>query len=301
MKGVNKGEYTRAGLVAVMIPNVGWGLSDVCIAIIGRGQVVTWVHGVTGAFFAIGVLVAMRNKLNFRKFLRAFPIGLQRAIVWGALFYAFQEDNPAIGITILSFSLIVSIVVFGPLLGEKVSPQILAIAFVGVVGVILTANTSLTGVEFSKSAIIAIAMLPLAASGTYVLRHVLKSVNPQESTTYMYLWIAILYTPVMFFIDPVFEFTNYEIFIIAVLTIAGTGGHFLFSYSQKYTTFRFNAIASTLHVPATALFSWWLIDATLLPHQIVGMVIVIGVVAYMSIATHPKDDQATAENLVLEA
>lgn len=253
-----------------------------------------------GAVFGFFIFVAIRQKVSFKDFLHTFPIGLQRSIVWGGLFYAFQEDNPAIGITIMSFSLIVSIVVFGPLLGEKVTPKILLLAGLGVVGVVLTSNESLTQFEFSASAWICIALLPVSAAGTYILRRVLNTVPERASATYMYSWIGILYTPVMFFVNPEFGFTNHEIFVLIVLMVFGAGGHFLFSMSQSRTSYRFNAIASTVHIPATAIFTWWFIGGTLQPHQILGMVIVISVVTYLSIARHEKQDGESGESLVLE-
>jgi|GEM_PF-5341785 len=290
-------EYTLSGFAAVAGTNIGWGVSDICIKIIGRGQVATWIHGVTGAIFLLIVMAVLRTPLKLKDFYKSFPIGLQRALTWSAVFIAFQEDNPAIAITILSFSLVVSIIVFGPMLGEKLTPQILMLSFVGVIGLVMTSLNSFDSFSLSKGALISLIALPVASAGTYILRNVQKEVPSRTAACYMYVWIAILLTPVMFFINPRFEFTNHEIFVIGVLTVLGAGGHLFFNYSQKKTSFRFNAIASTIHTPATAIFAWWFIGGTLQPHQILGMVVVTGVVAYMSIATRSKKVQELEENL----
>ncbi len=295
-----KREFTPAGFLSVIAPNLGWGISDVCIALIGRGQVVTWVHGVTGAMLGILILLVLRKKFVVKDFFRAFPIGLHRAIIWGALFIAFQEDNPTIAITILSFSLIISIVVFGPLLGEKVTPKIIVLACIGVMGVILTSLSTLSNFEISFGAILALIVLPVASAGTFILRKVQQSVPATTTPTYMYIWIAIIYTPIMFFINPEFNFSNHEYFLILVLTITGAGGHFLFSLSQSRTSFRFNAIASTIHTPSTAIFSWLILDDLLKPHQLVGMIIVTAVVGYVSATSKKKKDPEQSENLVLD-
>lgn len=291
-------EYTYAGLAGVLVTNPLWGLADVCVAIIGRGQVVTWVHSATAGIFLCFLVVLAGTKLSFRDFLNAFPIGLQRAIVWAALFYAFQTDNPAIGITIMSFSTVVSIVVFGPMLGEKLNPKILAMSSIAVVGVLLTSLQEFGGFAFSSAAIACICVLPISSAGTYVLRNVQKKVPANASGCYMFLWVAVLYTPLMPFIHPRFEFTNHEILILIILMVAGGLGHFIFGISQNHTTFRFNAIATTLHTPMTALFSWWFISKTLHLHQIIGMIIVISVVAYLSIVTHPKEEELPLENFL---
>ncbi len=295
-QGISK-EYTATGFLAVSGSHIGWGISDVCIKIIGRGQVATWVHGVTGAIFLIFVMFVLRTPLKLKDFLKSFPIGAQRALSWAAIFIAFQEDNPAIAITVLSFSLVVSIIVFGPMLGEKLNAQILLLSFVGVIGLLMTSLTDLNSFELSKGALISLIALPIASAGTYILRNVQKQVPTNTVACYMYIWIAILLTPVMFFVNPKFGFTNHEIFIIIVLTVFGAGGHIFFNYSQKRTSFRFNAIASTVHTPSTAIFTWWFLGGTLEYHQILGMVIVTGVVAYMSIVTRSKKVQELEESL----
>lgn len=290
-------EFTPGGLFAVTGSNIGWGIADVCIKIIGRGQVVTWVHGIMGAFFLTTYVLFTRQKLVWKHFLASFPIGLQRAVVWSALFIAFQDDNPSIGITVLSFSLVVSIIVFGPRLGEKLTAQILILAFIGSIGLVLTSVESFTDFTMSRGAILSIIVLPVASSGTYILRKVQKTVPAKTAPAYMYIWIAILTSVSIPFFKPEFGFTNHEVFVLIVLMVFGAGGHLFFNYSQEHTSFRFNAIASTIHTPATALFALWFIGDTLNFHQVVGMIVVTVVVAYMSIATKKPEVQELEESL----
>ena len=88
-----------------------------------------------------------------------------------------------------------------------------------------------------------------------------------------------------------------EYFVHLCMAILGAGGHMSFNYSQKRTSFRFNAIASTIHTPVTAIFAWWLLGENLKPHQMFGIVIVTGVVAYMSLSTRSKKAQEFEKNL----
>lgn len=294
---INPQEFTLAGLLAVGGANIGWGLADVCISIIGRGQVITWIHGIMGAIFLGFYVFFTKEKFVCKDFKASFPIGLQRTVVWSALFIAFQDDNPSIGITVISFSLVVSIVVFGPRLGEKLTPRILILAFIGTIGLILTSVESFTNFTLSRGAVLSLLVLPIAASGTYVLRNVQKKVPVETTPMYMYMWIAILASISIPFFDPKFSFTNHEILVLLVLMVFGAGGHIFFNYSQQHTSFRFNAIASTIHNPSTAIFAWWLVSDTLHLHQIVGMIIVTVVVAYMSVSTRRKAVQELEENL----
>ena len=290
-------EYTVGGIAAVTSCNIGWGVSDICINIIGRGQVATWIHGVTGAAFLFFITLVLRYPLNFKDFLNSFPIGLQRTVVWSAMFIAFQDDNPSIAITVMSFSLVLSIVVFGPRLGEPLTKQILVISFIGFIGLVLTSVKSFTDFELSKGALIALVVLPVASAGTFILRNTQKKVPSNTNACYMYIWIALLTSIVIPFLHPKFNFTNHEIFVIGVLTVLGAGGHILFNYSQPRTTFRFNNIASSVHTPATAIFAWWFIGSTLVVHQILGIVIVTATVAYMSFVTKKPEVQELEENL----
>lgn len=290
-------EYSNSGLLALTSANIGWGIADVCITIIGRGQVVTWIHGITGAIFLLTISIFLGGKFSWKDFISSFPIGLQRAVVWSAIFIAFQEDNPSIAITVISFSLVVSIVVFGPKLGEKLTPKILVLAFIGSIGLLLTSVKSFTDFELSKGAIISLLVLPVMSAGTYILRNVQKKVPAKTAPVYMYAWIALLTSFLIPFSNPRFDFTNHEIFVLVVLMVFGAGGHYLFNYSQPRTSFRFNAIASTVHTPATAIFTWWFIGGTLNFQQILGMVIVTVVVAYMSISAKRPEVQEFEESL----
>lgn len=292
-------EYTFAGMAAVTSANVGWGLTDNLIKILGRGQLITWVYGVSGSLFILGVLLVTREKLVWKDFIRSFPIGLQRAIVWSVLFIAFQEDNPAIAITVLSFSLVVSIIVFGPRLGEEITSKVIFLSIIGSFGLIMTSVVSFSDLQFSRGAILAVCVLPVAAAGTYVLRNVLKSVPSKPTALYMHVWVAILLTFALPFIHQKAGFTNKEVWLIVVMAVVGAGGHLINNYSQHHTTFRFNAIASTIHTPASAIFAWWLVGSTLLFHQIIGMVIVTGVVGYFAVTTRKPEIQELDENLAI--
>lgn len=289
-------EFTKKGFLLITIPNIGWGIADVCIAYIGRGQVVTWVHSFTAALFLISLTFVLKQKINIKDFLNAFPYGVQRAILWGVLFYAFQEDNPTIAITVLSFAIVLTVVIFGPLMGEKVTLKIVSIALIGVVGLVLTSNQNLTEFSFSKGAVLALIMLPLSSAGTYILRHVQKKVPSNMTGLYMYTWIALIYTPVMFFVNPRFEFTSFDIFVIIVLMITGAGGHLLFGISQDHTTLRANAILSIIHIPVTAIASWIFLSRELKLHQMLGIVIVVSVVTYFSISSHSKEVEEALES-----
>ena len=292
-------EYALSGLITVVVANIIWGISDICIKIIGRGQLVTCILGFTGFIFLAAVSYATKNPLSLKEFLRAFPIGLQRAVIWAGLFIAYQQDNPAISTTIYSFSLVVAIVLFGPLLGEKVTARILLISLVGVIGVVLTANESFSRLHLSSGSIIVLALLPVGAAGTYLLRNLQKTVPAETAPTYYFLWVGILMLPIALLSHPRYEFTHHEIFVIVIMAITGAGGHLLYSLSQKGTTFQFNAIAGTVHSPSTAICAFLFLGSTLKWHQVVGMVIVIAVVAYISIAVKKPEVQELDENLLV--
>ena len=275
---------------------MGWGIADVCIAYIGRGQVVTWIHCTTAALFLFSLMPILKQNFSLKAFWNSFPYGLLRALSWGLLFYAFQADNPTVAITISSFSIVLTVAVFGPLMGEKLTARVVLLALVGVVGLILTSNQSLNEFSFSKGVVAAFIALPIASSGTYVLRHVQKKVPSDMTGLYMYTWVAILFTPVMFFISPRFEFTNFDIFVIIVLMVTGAGGHLLFGISQEHTTLRANAILGIIHIPMTAIMSWIFLSKGLHIHQMVGMAIVITVVTYFSITSHQRDVEEVLES-----
>ncbi len=290
-------DYALSGLIAVFAANIIWGISDVCIKIIGRGQLVTCILGFTGFIFLLLIALIRRDTISFKEFLYAFPLGFQRSIIWAGIFIAYQQDNPAIATTIYSFSLVVAIVFFGPLLGEKITARILIITLVGVLGVVLTASESLTNLKFSSGSIIVLLLLPLGAAGTFMLRKLQQNVPAETAPLYYFLWVGILMLPIALLSHPEFGFTRHDYFVIVVMAITGAGGHYLYSISQKSTTFQFNSIAGTLHSPSTAICAYLFIGSTLVWSQMVGMAIVIVVVAYISISTKKPDVQILEENV----
>ncbi|MFN8015268.1 MAG: DMT family transporter [Acidimicrobiia bacterium] len=290
-------EYTYAGLAAVLSANIGWGFADNLISLLNRGNLVVWLHSTTGAIFLLVVTLGLKQKLVWKDFLHTFPIGLQRSIVWIALFLAFQEDNPAIGITVLSFAGVIVILVFGPKLGEKITPKILVLSLIGVIGLLATSLKDLNQFEFTRGSLLALMVLPVSAAGTYILRNVQKKVPTKTAPFYMYMWIAILTTPLLSIIDVRLGFTTKDTIVLILLAIIGAGGHLLFTYSQNHTSFRFNTIASTIHNPMTAIGAWLLLDKVLKVHQIIGMAIVSCVVAYMTLSTRKKAALELQENL----
>lgn len=106
--------------------------------------------------------------------------------------------------------------------------------------------------------------------------------------------------PVALLSHPHYEFTHHELFVIVVMAITGAGGHLLYSLSQKGTTFQFNAIASSVHSPSTAIFGFWFIGITLAWHQLLGMAIVIAVVLYVSITAKKPTVQESLESQLQE-
>lgn len=293
-------DYAISGLVAIISANLIWGISDVAISYLERGLLTVALCGLGGFVVLIIIQLIKGTPLSFRDFLHAFPIGLQRSVIWAGLFIAFEKDNPAIATTIFSFSLVVAVVVFGPLVGEKITVRIVVISLVGVLGVVLTSNESFMELKFSTASWIVLAMLPISAAGTYLLRDLQKRVPAESSATYYFLWVGIIMTPISLFMSPRFEFRNLEFAAMIAMFITGALGHYLYSISQKNTTFQFNAVASSIHSPATAICAWLFLDSKLAFHQWVGMVIVIGVVAYISISAKSKEIQELDETLSTE-
>ena len=247
---------TLKGFTFLLVANTGWGISDVFIAYLSRGQFTTWFHGVTGAIFLYIVFLFTKEKFSFYEFRKTFWIGLQRSIVWTVLFFAFQEDNPAIAISILATSGIFAILAFSRFEGEKPTIEIYAYSIVAVIGVLLVSLKNLDQFSFTLSALLSIFILPISALGTTILQHVQKTVPANKSGFYMYLWIAILISFTLPFYNLSYKLTFKEFGIFVLLAIFGAGGHILYGISQNLTTFNMNIIASNIHVPLTAIFTF---------------------------------------------
>lgn len=279
---------TLRGLTVLMFANLGWGLCDVLIAYVSRGQFTTWFHGVTGTIVLGTILLFQGKKFSVQEFKSAFPLGLQRAAVWTVLFYAFQEGNPTIAITILSFSSVLAIIIFSKYLNEKPTLIIYMSALFGTVGVILASLKSLDSFVLTTGAILSLIILPVSSAGPFIVRKVQNKVPADKSAFYMYVWVSIIITFTLPFANITYSLTTKEIWIFALMALVGAGGHLLYNLSQKQTSFIVNIIVSNIHIPATAILSYILIDKSLNVHQIVGILIIVAVVAFVSIKQHER-------------
>ena len=255
---------------------------DTIIAQLSLGEFTVWVHGVTGAIFLFTIMVIQKQKFVFKEFLNTFYLGIQRSIVWAALFIAFQEDNPTIAITIASFSSVISILVFSRFFHEKITPRVLTLAMFGIVGCLFISLKNLDNFTFSRGAILALMILPLASTGPYLVRKTQVKVPVKKSAMYMYLWVAILLSFTYPFFPKNILIGTHEIVLIAILTITGAGGHILYNYAQVHTSYILSILVSNIHTVSTAIFAYIILGRTLNIHQIIGVIITLSVVGFVS-------------------
>lgn len=293
-------DYTKAGLVSVLSAFIIWGISDVSMGYVGRGQITLSIVSIAGFIFLAVINMIKKERLTVQDFFKSFPIGLQKTIVWAGLYIAYQYSNPAIVVTILSFSLVISIVLYSPLLGEKVSAKIVYVSLVGVVGLILTSVPSLGSFHISIGVLIALLLLPIFSASAFLIRNTLKHVPSQTVATYYFLWSGIITLPVAIMSRPSSAYSKSDVVAIAAIIVTGCVGHLFYNFSQKATSLQFNSVASALHVPSTALFAWIILRDTLAIHQLVGMAIALCAVVFVALTANQQEDQELEKSPQLE-
>ena len=197
-----KSNKTLIGVSCLTVTNIFWGLTDILVAYLARGQLTTWVHSFLGAIFLLSFLYVLKIKF--------------RAVNWSVLFYAFGQANPAISIAILSFSGVFAIVFYSKFIDDKPDGVIYLLASIGVIGVILISVDDFQNITFNKGAVIALIILPISAAGTLVLRRVQIRVPANKSGLYTFIWASLLLFPTLFFVDVKFAITGREFYIVQI-------------------------------------------------------------------------------------
>ncbi len=273
-----KSNKTLIGVSCLTITNIFWGLTDILVAYLARGQLTTWIHSFLGAIFLLSFLYVLKIKFNYKEFLSAFPIGFHRAVTWSVLFYAFGQANPAISIAILSFSGVFAIVFYSKFIDDKPDGVIYLLASIGVIGVILISVDDFQNITFNKGAVIALIILPISAAGTLVLRRVQIRVPANKSGLYTFIWASLLLFPTLFFVDVKFAITGREFYIFVLLAVLASLGHLLYGISQTHTSYSSNILIANIHTPFTAIFAFFILRQTLTYFQLLGIGITIIIV-----------------------
>lgn len=201
---------------------------------------------------------------------------LMHGVYLGGVFWAVHRGMPAgISALIVGLQPLITALMAGPMLGEKILPKHwlgLGLGFVGVVVVLWPKFASIGGVtpETLAAAVIAVFGMSL---GTVLQKRFGDATDPVASATYQYLGAAVLMTVLSLTLETrSVTVTGELIFALAWLVLVlSIGAIFLLMYMIRKG--EMSKVASLFYlVPAvTAVIAWVLFGESLTPLQIAGM------------------------------
>jgi drug/metabolite transporter (DMT)-like permease len=252
------------------------------------------------AFLLLGIvlLVWLTPKVDRRAALHATLAGmLMHGVYLGGVFWAIHRGMPAgISALIVGLQPLITALLAGRLLGEKILPRHwlgLGLGFVGVVIVLAPKFANVGGVT---PATLAAAVLAVAAMslGTIVQKRFGGATDPVSSATFQYLGATVLMALGAFTLETREVTINGELIFATVwlVLVLSIGAIFLLMYMIRRG--EMSKVASLFYlVPAvTAVIAWVLFDEQLTYVQIAGMALTTFGVGLATAQAPPTRDLA---------
>jgi drug/metabolite transporter (DMT)-like permease len=231
------------------------------------------------AFIILAAVMAIwrSGKTTLAGALHAMVAGiLMHGIYLGGVFWAVHRGMPAgISALIVGLQPLITALMAGPMLGEKIMPKHwlgLGLGFVGVVVVLWPKFASTGGITPAtlSAAVIAVAAMSL---GTVLQKRFGDAIDPVASTAYQYLGAFVLMAAgSLAFETWTVEVTGELVFaLVWLVLVLSIGAIFLLMYMIRKG--EMSKVASLFYlVPAvTAVIAWALFGENLSPVQIAGM------------------------------
>lgn len=253
------------------------------------------------AFVLLGatLLVWRPARLTSRSVLHAALAGmLMHGVYLGGVFWAIHRGMPAgISALIVGLQPLITALLAGKILGEKILPRHwlgLALGFVGVI-IVLTPKFANVGGVTPATLVAAIVAVAAMAMGTIVQKKFGDATDPISSATFQYLGATVLMAIGSFAFETRAVTVNGELIFAMVwlIFVLSIGAIFLLMYMIRRG--EMSKVASLFYlVPAvTAVIAWLLFDEQLTLVQIVGMALTTFGVGLATAQPRPTRDLAT--------
>lgn len=232
---------------------------------------------ITFVILVAGLIIWRPGRTTLAGALHAVLAGvLMHGVYLGGVFWAVHRGMPAgISALIVGLQPLITALMAGPVLGEKILPKHwlgLGLGFVGVVVVLWPKFASIGGVTPATltAAIIAVVGMSL---GTIVQKRFGNGTSPMASATYQYLGATVLMTALSLTLETRSVMVTGELVfaLVWLVLVLSIGAIFLLMYMIRKG--EMSKVASLFYlVPAvTAVIAWVLFGESLTLDQIAGM------------------------------
>lgn len=293
-----------AGAVAAVLV---WGVSSVLIKNVEglNGLGVACYRVWLGALVVTAVFVAGGGRLSMRLLRVSLLGGLAFAADLALFFVAVQETSIANATVIGALQPLLVLAVANRLFGERPRRAEIGWGAVALAGTVLVvAGGASNGVNSLHGDLVAVGAVVAWTAYFVFSKSARKELGALEYLTGMSIVAAVAVVPLPLLFHGTLGGTTTQGWVtIAFITLVnGLVGHFLMSYAHGHVSLLTLSLL-TLAIPVTAAASAAVfIDERLSPEQVVGMVVVLGALALMSLSTAQRSPGLVAADVeALEA
>jgi drug/metabolite transporter (DMT)-like permease len=278
------------GLLAAIAAVVVWGVSAIAIKQVddlsglGLACYRIWL----GALLVTAVFLATGGRLSWQLLRRSLPGGLAFTLDLVLFFVAVQETSIANATIIGALQPVLVLAVAAPLFGERARVVEVAWGGVAVAGTVLVVvGGDAGGANSLRGDLLAVGALVAWTAYFVCTKLARQSLTAFEYLTGMAIVSAIAVVPLPFVFDGTVGTTDVSgwLTILYLTVVNGLLGHFLMAYAHGHVTLLTISLL-TLGIPViSAAGAALLIDEPLSAVQVVGMVVVLGALGMVSLAT----------------
>jgi len=228
------------------------------------------------------------RKLNLKEWLSVIFIAFGGSALATVLFtQSFHYVNPSVAILLQKVQPFIAISLAAVVLREKLSSKFWLWALVGIFGAYLVSFPELriTNLELNGGTlgvVFALAAAFLWGGSTVFGRYVLNKVSFQAMTAARFLGALLFLIFMNLYYGTFGQVTTASgkdwLFVLIIAVLAGFVSLFIYYYGLRHTKASIATIAELLFPFSAVVVNWKFLDATLVPMQILGGLILLGAV-----------------------
>lgn len=278
----------RAGLAAVSVSIVAWGMTGVIIKSIDMDAIAiaAWRFGIYAAILTAW-LHSRGGRLTASLLRAALPGGVLLAADVMLFFTAVRETNVVNATTIGALQPLVIAVVAVRMFGERIHTREVVAALVAIAGVVVVITQSSGTPEWSGAGDLFAVGALLAWSGYFVVaKQTATKLTPHEFTAGTAWWVAVAAFPAGLLLQqdmsapPASEIAP----LLALTVVGGLIGHSMMNWGIPRVPLWLSSTMTLLIPVLASLVAWAVLDEALTGWQLIAMGVVVASLAVVVVA-----------------
>jgi drug/metabolite transporter (DMT)-like permease len=281
--GTNRSGETRAaplGVAAILAAIVGFSFLNLIVKISHADALIFAFYRL---WLGAGLMVAVSlvtGRTDWRRFGATVPGGILFAINIITFFAALKRTAVADVLIITALQPALTLLVAGPLFGERVTRRDAAWTLGGVAGIVLvTVGASGSPVWSLGGDVLAVASL--AAFTVYFLlsKRVRTRLSAVEWMTGVTCTAAVVATPAALLSGASFRLRPVDVVLLVLFVLGAQGGHVMLAWAHEYVDVSVSSLLILVEPIVSAVAAFFVLSEPLTALEIVGGIVAVGSMA----------------------